>query len=922
MNKKKCPSCEAELPTDASHGLCPACVLRGALQSESPVDVPSVEKIQAAFPEFKILECIGRGGMGIVYKAEQAALGRCVALKILDPSLSGDPGFAERFGREARTLGKLAHPNIVAIHEFGEREGFFWLTMEFVEGVNLRQAMQTSIFTPQQALAVIPDLCAALQFAHNQGVLHRDIKPENILLDTRGHVKIADFGIARLAGEQADFTLTHTGSALGSAAYMAPEQIESPHDVDHRADIYSLGVVFYEMLTGSLPLGRFPAPSEKSTSDPRLDEVVFRALAKEREDRFQSAGAVNEGVKTASQSTAASEQPSKKSDSKFQNWIPLTVIGGAAATLIGLFTSPLLCGLGATAFVLGLVGLWQSAPEMSPTESAQRFEKWSLFFWMGGVLAAVIASFFSHLLFIFGATAAVLGLVGCWISLSRIKAGTYRSDRHQILLLLAFWPVVIAISIFSFSGYFAWLESYSAEGTPLISWQPFLFFLIALLIPSLLGSALWKLVGTKGVALKSRLSLAAACILIVVSALAAKISYVGSAHFEAYEVEGLQFPPNAEDLEGQALVQAAMKEAMGSFADHYSVRYFTKPNERGGSYEYFAEVEIAAGSRDAARQHARRLEERLRSLLPEALRQSGSFRSDRKEVIRGISQRYRLLILPLLVSLPLIVIIAVLSSGKRTAMLLIFAVGATIAVSRVSWWPHSHTPPLSVGMAPPPPVLPPMEYDFTTTRDAMESMIKAAKKGDKEGFSRGLTSEYREALLNQDSGLAEMMQAMAMTKYGGQQARQGDDATVRLISPDFRGNMNLVRVNREWKFPKPDEPEYDYSVPLGTIHSMVKAAKADDYGSFDEGFDTAIYDMLMRDKAKYEALRQQFKRLVGIKQIELESDDSGTAVVAAMDGDLELRFSMILADVDHVYSSGTSEQKAVTIKQWRITQIE
>jgi serine/threonine protein kinase len=310
--------CEAELPVDAPHGLCPACVLRGAHESGSPTDVPSLEQIQAAFPDLNILECIGRGGMGIVYKAEQAKLGRCVALKILDPSLSGDPGFAERFEREARTLGKLAHPNIVAIHEFGEREGFFWLTMEFVEGVNLRQAMQASMFTPEQALEVIPELCSALQFAHEQEVLHRDIKPENILLDTRGHIKIADFGIARLVGEHADFTLTHTGSALGTTAYMAPEQIESPHDVDHRADIYSLGVVFYEMLTGSLPLGRFPAPSEKSTSDPRLDEVVFRALAKERERRYQSAGEVNEGVKTAHQAVAPSEKPSTEPAQKFE----------------------------------------------------------------------------------------------------------------------------------------------------------------------------------------------------------------------------------------------------------------------------------------------------------------------------------------------------------------------------------------------------------------------------------------------------------------------------------------------------------------------------------------------------------------------------------------------------------------------------
>ena len=235
--------------------------------------------------------------MGVVYKVRQPQLDRLLALKILLPGLEHDPGFAERFSREARALAKLGHPNIVAVHDFGETGGFFWLMMEYVDGVNLRQAMQAARFTPAQALALIPDLCNALQYAHDHGILHRDIKPENILLDTRGKVKIADFGIARIASDDhGDFTLTKTGSVLGSAAYIAPEQIERPHDVDHRADLYSLGVVLYEMLTGELPLGRFPAPSEKSASDPRLDEVVFRTLEKEREKRYQTADALRAGV--------------------------------------------------------------------------------------------------------------------------------------------------------------------------------------------------------------------------------------------------------------------------------------------------------------------------------------------------------------------------------------------------------------------------------------------------------------------------------------------------------------------------------------------------------------------------------------------------------------------------------------------------
>src|SRR4030095_15862955 len=178
------------------------------------------------------------------------------------------------------------HPNIVSVYDFGQAGGFYFLLMEFVDGVNLREAMRAGIFSPGEALAIVPRICDALQFAHEEGILHRDIKPENILLDAKGRVKIADFGIAKLVGDnRAEATLTATGAALGTPHYMAPEQLEKPSAVDHRADIYSLGVVFYEMLTGELALGRFAPPSSKATMDERVDEIVLRALAKERELR-------------------------------------------------------------------------------------------------------------------------------------------------------------------------------------------------------------------------------------------------------------------------------------------------------------------------------------------------------------------------------------------------------------------------------------------------------------------------------------------------------------------------------------------------------------------------------------------------------------------------------------------------------------
>lgn len=286
-------------------GLCPACLMAGASvpteagpgSPRSGSRAPELARVQAAFPQLEVVELLGEGGMGAVFKARQRHLDRWVALKVLPDALGSHPEFAERFNREGRTLARLNHPNIVVVYDFGQADGLYFLLMEYVDGVNLRQAMRAGRFTPSQALQVVPRICEALQYAHEEGVLHRDIKPENILLDSRGRVKIADFGIAKLLGEpSAALTLTSSGAAVGTPAYMAPEQLENPADVDHRADIYSLGVVFYELLTGELPLGRFAAPSEKTSLDPRLDAIVLRALAKERERRQQSAEEVRAEV--------------------------------------------------------------------------------------------------------------------------------------------------------------------------------------------------------------------------------------------------------------------------------------------------------------------------------------------------------------------------------------------------------------------------------------------------------------------------------------------------------------------------------------------------------------------------------------------------------------------------------------------------
>jgi serine/threonine protein kinase len=168
-----------------------------------------------------------------------------------------------------------------------------------VDGGNLRQIQRAGRLAPEQALTIVPQICDALQFAHNEGIVHRDIKPENILLDKKGRVKITDFGIAKMLGQAAEASpLTGAGDVVGTPHYMAPEQIEKPLTVDHRADIYSLGVVFYEMLTGELPLGKFTPPSRMVKVDVRLDEIVLQALEKEPALRYQQASQVKTAVET------------------------------------------------------------------------------------------------------------------------------------------------------------------------------------------------------------------------------------------------------------------------------------------------------------------------------------------------------------------------------------------------------------------------------------------------------------------------------------------------------------------------------------------------------------------------------------------------------------------------------------------------
>jgi serine/threonine protein kinase len=273
-----------------------------AAQDKRSFVPPSIAELGPKFPQFEIVALIGHGGMGAVYKARQKQLERVVALKILPPGVGEDLAFSDRFTREAKAMARLSHPGIVTIHDFGCANGLYYLVMEFVDGVSLGQLMRTGRVSSREALAIVPQICDALQYAHDQGIVHRDIKPENILLDRQGRVKVADFGLAKLVGTLDEpqakgataetAALTQAGKTMGTPSYMAPEQVGDPGAVDHRADIYALGVVFYQMLTGELPGHQIQPPSRKVAIDVRLDEVVLRALEEKPERRYQQVSEV------------------------------------------------------------------------------------------------------------------------------------------------------------------------------------------------------------------------------------------------------------------------------------------------------------------------------------------------------------------------------------------------------------------------------------------------------------------------------------------------------------------------------------------------------------------------------------------------------------------------------------------------------
>jgi serine/threonine protein kinase len=287
--------------------------------SHYAVELPYAEELQAMLEgRYDVESFLGQGGMGAVYKGLQMPLKRPVAIKILQKrQAAGEEdefAFEERFKREAYAMASLTHPNIVQVYDCGDAgEYFLFISMELLHGGDLSDVIKAGTIPTEKAIKWIGQICDGLQAAHERGIVHRDIKPANIFLTADGRAKVADFGLAKKFDVK-NTLVTKTGLGLGTPDYAAPEQYEPELVIDHRADLYAIGVKLYQMLTGRLPRGVYKMPSQIVAGlDPRLDDIVGRAMANERDERWQTAADIKNAI------TALTSQPA--TPWRRDNWV-------------------------------------------------------------------------------------------------------------------------------------------------------------------------------------------------------------------------------------------------------------------------------------------------------------------------------------------------------------------------------------------------------------------------------------------------------------------------------------------------------------------------------------------------------------------------------------------------------------------------
>jgi TolB-like protein/predicted Ser/Thr protein kinase len=347
----ECPNCHSPNSEDSRY--CSRCAASLGLEATLPASLtktlttplPVISKDALIAGKYKIVEEIGRGGMGIVYKAEDMRLKRTVALKFLPPELTHIPEVKDRFMREAQAAAALDHPNICTVYEFDQAEGKAFISMAYIEGQSLKKKIDSGPLELEEALKIATQVAEGLQEAHKKGIVHRDIKSANIMLTARGQAKVMDFGLARVTGST---LVTQEGTTMGTVTYMSPEQARG-ETVDHRTDIWSFGVVLYEMLTGQLPfrgeheqsivyaiLKEKPKPITdiKAGIPVSIEQVVYRALEKDPDKRYQRIEDLLDDLKSISAGIVPEEIKARLRKAKLRRRKRAILYAGAVGLVI------------------------------------------------------------------------------------------------------------------------------------------------------------------------------------------------------------------------------------------------------------------------------------------------------------------------------------------------------------------------------------------------------------------------------------------------------------------------------------------------------------------------------------------------------------------------------------------------------------